>query len=130
GIYVKSFQFAKKGEYSFADLEPVLARVRAGGWQKMLEVEEKEEKTGIYLKTDGKKVDGIVILSAEAQELTLVNIVGSIDQSMIGDLSGTMGIPKIDTGFIGKRSKGKASTTPPPPPPPPAAPPKKDDDEI
>jgi hypothetical protein len=98
GIYVKSFTFDKEGQYSEADLSAIRSQLRAPEWSKIVDVQEKHESTGIYLKMNGKTADGIVVLAAEATELTVVQIIGPIDPSMLSDLSGKFGIPKMQMG--------------------------------
>ena len=98
GIYVKSFTFDKEGQYSEADLSAIRSQLRAPEWSKIVDVQEKHESTGIYLKMNGKTADGIVVLAAEAMELTVVQIIGPIDPSMLSDLSGNFGIPRMQMG--------------------------------
>lgn len=97
-VYVKSFTFDKEGQYSEADLGEIRSYVRGPGWSKIIDVQEDDEKSAVYLKTDGTQTQGIVIVSAEPKELTVVQIVGPINPSMLSDLGGKMGIPKIDLG--------------------------------
>src|SRR5262245_8526731 len=98
GIYVKSFEFDKEGQYSEADLSAIRSQLRTPEWSKILDVQEKNESTGIYLKMNGKTPDGIVVLAAEAKELTVVQILGPIDPSMLSELGGKFGIPKMQMG--------------------------------
>jgi hypothetical protein len=107
GVYVKSFTFDKDGQYSEADLNEIRAQVRAPEWSKIVDMQEKHESSAIYLKTDGKQTQGIVILSAEPKELTVVQIIGPIDPSMLSELSGNMGIPKIEKSLKSKTAPSK-----------------------
>jgi hypothetical protein len=107
-IYVKSFEFEKAGEYSPADVEMVRAQFRAQGWSRMMGVQSKKdgENAEVYLRTekDGK-IGGLGVVSAEAKEITIVSIVGSIDPEQLGELSGRFGIPKIE--LEQKKKSGK-----------------------
>ena len=91
GIYVRSYTFAKAGEYSMADVDR--ARAQLKGWNEVMRAHEANEDTGIYLKMDGQKIVGLVVLAAEPTELTLVNIAGSIQPDQLNDLAGKFGIP-------------------------------------
>lgn len=95
-VYVKSFTFDKEGQYSEADLNEIRSYVRGADWSKIVDVQEKHESSAIYLKSDGKQTQGFVVISAEPKELTVVQIIGPIDPSMLSDLGGKMGIPKIE----------------------------------
>src|SRR6516162_1874563 len=93
GIYVRSLTFAKPGEYSRADVEKIQAQLK--GWSQIVNAHGSDGDTGIYVKTDGQRIQGVVILAAEPTELTLVNIVGTVRLDQIKDLSGKFGIPDI-----------------------------------
>jgi Domain of unknown function (DUF4252) len=92
GIYVKSFEFDKPGEYSKADVESITRQLESGGWKAIVHVEEKKsgETTGIYVMQEGGETVGMAIVAAEPKELTVVNLVGPIDFSQLGSL-GSLG---------------------------------------
>lgn len=108
GIYVRSFEFANAGEYQESDVEPVRAQLRNPAWSRIVGV--RSEKSGnnaeVYVKTDGGKIGGLVILSTEPKQLTVVSIEGSIDPDQLNDLGGHFGIPKLDSDSQHKNSKG------------------------
>jgi len=97
-VYVKSFEFEKEGEYSEADLKTLRAQLRSPEWSSMVDVREKTESVTVYVKSDGKNAQGIVVIAAEPKELTVVQIIGSIDPAKLGALSGQLGIPKMEFG--------------------------------
>jgi hypothetical protein len=105
GIYVRSFKFARPGEYSDGDLQAI--RAQLGGWSQIVNVQKHDESTGVYLKTDGKKIQGMVVLTAEPMELTVVNIAGAIDLDQMRKLSGHLGIPELGGTGKNKQEKGK-----------------------
>jgi len=96
GIYVRSYEFEKEGEYDTS----LVARVRSQlgpTWKRIVMVKERNrENTEIYVDTRGgdtKTVRGLVIISAEPRELTFVNLVGPVDVEKISALEGEFGIP-------------------------------------
>jgi hypothetical protein len=94
GIYVRSFEFDKEGQYSMSDVEAIRSQLKAPGWSRIVSVKSiKGENSEVYLKRDGNQVAGLVVLSAEPKELTVVNIDGPIDPEQLSELSGHMGIP-------------------------------------
>jgi hypothetical protein len=105
GIYVKSFEFEKEGEYAPSDLEEIRRQLRAPGWSRMVGVISKKggENTEIYMKLDDDHVGGLVILAAEPKELTVVNIVGNISLDDLSSLGGHFGIPDVETGKENKK---------------------------
>jgi len=111
GIYIKNFEFDKPHQYSPEDVEAIRSQL-AHGWTRIVQSQDKrqEELNEIYLLKDGDRVAGITILVAEPKELTVVNIVGTIDPDKLGALAGKFGIPdeiKKDT------QKPKSKTTTP-----------------
>lgn len=99
GIYVKSFEFDKPGEYSESDVDAIRAQLKGSAWSKLVDVQSKREHEldEVYLMSDASgKTLGLAVIVAEQQELTVVNIVGPIDVDHLADLEGKMGIPDLD----------------------------------
>ena len=96
GIYVRSFSFRKEDAYDKA----LVSRVRnqlGKSWQRIVTVRSKEgENVEVYTDMRGDAVAGLVVISAEPRELTVVNIVGPIDLDKIADLGGQFGIPRVE----------------------------------
>jgi len=108
GIYVRSFEFSKEGEYSAADVESLRAQLRTPGWNKVVGVrsETDGDNVDVFFKLEEDKMVGIVIISAEPKELTFVSIVGPIDVDRLADLGGEFGIPKLNRRSLPKSNKG------------------------
>ncbi len=97
GIYVKSFKFSKPGEYSQQDVNAILSQLRAAPWQPIVSSRNAKthETDGVYILTRGNTVRGLAVITAEPTELTVVNIVGSIDLKKLSALEGHFGIPHM-----------------------------------
>ncbi len=97
GVYVRSYEFDKEGQYDRAIIDRVRAQL-GSNWNKIVNVRSKtRENVEIYTQTDARKaVTGLVVISAEPKELTIVNIVGPIDLNRLAGLGGQFGIPKIE----------------------------------
>lgn len=107
GIYIKSFHFAREGEYSRADVDEVLGQLRGSAWRKIVSYrnEKGPEDANIYIMGTGNSIQGLAIISAEPKELTVVNIVGAIDLRKLSDLEGHFGIPKLNVHQRGATAK-------------------------
>jgi Domain of unknown function (DUF4252) len=99
GIYVKSFEFDAPNMYAESDVEAVRKQVSGSGWSRVVSVREKGKLTEIYFWREQDTTGGLVVISAETNELTVVNIVGRVDLASLGAL-GPM-IPKMP-GALGK----------------------------
>lgn len=93
GVYVRSFEFEKEGQYSKSDVDMV--RSQLARWSRIVSVTGKEDNTEVYVKKKGDQFDGLFVIDAEPTELTFVNIDGPINPKDLGELSGQMGIPNM-----------------------------------
>ena len=93
GIYVKSFEFDGPNMYAESDIEIIRKQVSGPGWSRVVSVREKRELTEIYFWKERETTGGLVVISAEDNELTVVNVVGRVDLASLGAL-GPM-IPKL-----------------------------------
>ena len=110
GVYVRSFEFDKEGQYSMSDVEGIRTQLKAPGWSRIVGVRSiKGENSEVYLKSEGKQVAGLVVISAEPKELTIVHIDGAIDPEELSELGGHMGIPPFGERKLktGKAAEGK-----------------------
>jgi hypothetical protein len=98
GIYVRSFEFKKDGEWSQADLDGVRNQLKAPDWSRMVGVKSSSEGSTaeVYFRGENQKVTGVAIVVTNPREFTVVNLAGSIDLDSLADLSGHFGVPKIE----------------------------------
>jgi hypothetical protein len=98
GIYVKRFEFDAPNAYAESDIELIRKQVAGPGWSRVVNVREKQELTEIYFWRERDTTGGLVVISAEANELTVVNIVGRVDLAALGAL-GPM-IPQLPKAVV------------------------------
>ena len=97
GVYVKRFEFEADGQYSSADIEPILKQLRGSGWARIVGVTSKSDLKNIdvFVMTEASLIKGIAVVAAEPRELTVVNVVGPIDVDRLSRLQGQFGIPPL-----------------------------------
>lgn len=98
GVYVRSYGFKAEGAFSDADIAPVREQLRAPAWKRLVDVKSRgaeAEDAEIYVATDGDHIEGMAIIAVEPMQITVVNIVGSIDIDKIKKIEGSLGIPRI-----------------------------------
>lgn len=95
GVYVRSYEFDKPGQYTAADLEGVRRQFDTAEWTEMVKTRSRDgsDDADIYMKLVNGDVQGMFILNAEAKELDFVYISGPIRPEDLKDLSGNFGIP-------------------------------------
>jgi hypothetical protein len=97
GIYVRSFEFQKAGEWTKEDLDGIRKQLKSPEWSKIVGVKSAEGETDeIYLRMETGKITGVTIIAAEPKELTVVNIAGPVDLDSLAELGGHFHIPKMD----------------------------------
>jgi hypothetical protein len=94
GIYVRSYSFEKEGQYDLNVVDRVRGQL-GSGWSKIVNVRGKRENVEIYTQMRGEQIVGLVVISAEPRELTLVNIVGPIDLDQLAKMEGQFGLPSL-----------------------------------
>ena len=100
GVYVKRFEFASEGQYTNADVEPILRQLRSSSWSRIVGVTSTRDYKNIevFMMTKGSLIEGIAVVAAQPRELTVVNVVGPIDVDKLSRLQGQFGIPQLDLG--------------------------------
>ena len=99
-VYVRRFEFGRAGEFTDADLSEIRSQLAAPGWSRLMRVEERDDKPDedetveiyVFGKVAGSDVyAGMTIITTQAKELTVVNIVG---QGKLGDVLKKSGAKK------------------------------------
>lgn len=107
GIYVRSYQFDADGAYDSHLAEKVRAQL-GPTWKKIVRVTSKrDENVDIYTDMRGDAVAGLIIISAEPREFTVVNIVGPVDLEKLASLEGQFGIPRISRKRESEKGNGE-----------------------
>lgn len=96
GVFVRSFQFDKDGQYSMADVEALRAQLKTPQWTRIVGAHSsKGENSEVYIQRKGDQIEGLFVIASEPRELTIVHIDGSINPEEFAELQGHMGIPHI-----------------------------------
>jgi hypothetical protein len=86
-IHVRAYEFEKAGSYSDKDLEPLRKQVsEASGWSRILNVKEKDQSAEVFVQSQGGKVTSCLVLAAEAKELAVVYLLGTMTLAQMKEL--------------------------------------------
>ncbi len=101
GIYIRSFEFARAGQYSMDVVEEIEEQLKPPEWVPVISVQSKKrggDNARIYFRRENGKISGITIVSAEPKQLTVVHIIGLLEPGDLAKLGGNFGIPDMSWG--------------------------------
>lgn len=106
-VQIRSYRFSADYAYPQAEIDRLRAQLSAPEWNPLVQVRKRGERGGqdkehvdIYVALEDKKVKGLVIIACEPRELTIVNIVGTIDLEQIASLRRTFVPPANGIGQL------------------------------
>jgi hypothetical protein len=115
-VHAIMFEMADKGVIALADLDAIRAQLKGPAWTRVLSNQEKQELQELYTLKKGDKIAGIVVLDAESRELTVVNLVGSVDPANLADLDvaglGELGEAMVESQVGGSKAEEKSPKEP------------------
>ena len=111
-IQVRTFGFDKDNMYNMADMEALRQKVKASDFVPFLSHKEKGGFTEILMRKGPKGLRGFIVLTAEAREITIINIIGDLDLNTLSKLGGKFGIPDIQLENHSKPATAPKAKTP------------------
>ena len=96
-IHVRHYSFDHDGSWSDKDLEPLRKQVsEASGWSKVLTVKEHDQNVEVFLLSQGDKVNSCLIVAAEARELSVVYLKGTLTLAQVKHLVDGDGLAALE----------------------------------
>ena len=112
GIYVRSYEFDKEGQYTTVDVDKLRSYFQTGGeWSSIVRKRDKRsgESTDVMMKMVNGNPHGLFVLDAEPRELSIVLILGPVKMEDLSKLSGIGGLGVLgDLEGNGSKNKEKA----------------------
>ena len=112
GIYVRSYEFDKEGQYTAVDVDKLRSYFQTGGeWSSIVRERDKKsgESTDVMMKMVNGNPHGLFVLDAEPRELSIVLILGPVKMEGLSKLSGIGGLGVLgDLEGNGSKNKEKA----------------------
>jgi hypothetical protein len=120
GIYVRSYEFDKEGQYSLDELEKLRSYFGSTDWSPIVHERDKKsgESTDVMMKMVNGNPHGLFVLDAEPKELSIVLILGPVKMEDLSKLSsigglGVLGDLDVDSHGNGNKNKDKDKAKPP-----------------
>ncbi len=94
-VRIRSYEFGSDFEYPEADVEAIRSQLSGPGWSQLATVRDRKAKENldVYIALQTEKITGLVIIASARSELTIVNVVGSLDVRQIEGLRAHFGAP-------------------------------------
>jgi hypothetical protein len=98
GIYVRTYEFDKPGQYTPDDLASIRRQFQTADWNPIVKQRSKDgsDDSDIYLKVVNGDIQGMFILNSEPKELNFVFISGPIHPEDLDSINGNFGIHVSD----------------------------------
>jgi len=77
-------------------MNEMIEKLEKKNWEKIVKVRESSERVDVFLNIDGETVEGLLVMVKEEDEVTFVNIVGTLDMALLGKLGSKFDIPNLD----------------------------------
>ena len=87
GYFLRSYEF-KDGDFKIDDIKPLMDQLKAPNWVRFLRTKEENELTEIWWHMTNGEADGMLLVTAEENELTVINAMGTSnldDLKKLGD---------------------------------------------
>ena len=98
GLYVRSYEFKATGQYAESDLAQIRSQLAGPGWSRLMSLKKRGDDfddAEVYAAREGNRVEGLVILAVDPKEVTVINIVGSIDLDKLQRLADGIRLPRV-----------------------------------
>ena len=97
-IQIRSVKFDSDRQYDLSIIDDLRNQLSAPGWSPLLQVHQhgdRADNVDIYVSTSHNIVNGLAIVASGPRELTIVNIVGSVDPAKLAKVSSRLGLPDL-----------------------------------
>jgi hypothetical protein len=112
GIYVRTYEFDKPGQYTPDDLAAIRRQFQTADWNPIVKQRSRDgsDDSDIYLKVVNGEIQGMFILNSEPKELNFVFISGPIRPEDLDDINGNFGIHVSDADRQQMKKDSKQAT--------------------
>lgn len=98
GLYVRSYEFKAAGQYAESDLSQIRSQLVGPGWSRVMSLKNRGDDfddAEVYAAREGNRVEGLVILAVDPKEVTVINVVGSVDLDKLQRLAAGIRLPRV-----------------------------------
>jgi hypothetical protein len=100
-VRVRVYEELEDPEEVIGFIDDSSSRLEQDGWQPAVSIQDGEDRVRIYMQFVDDRVAGMTVMVADGSEAVFINIVGTIDPVMLGQLSRQIGINGVIDGIGG-----------------------------
>ncbi len=105
GVYVRGYEFARDGEYSDGDIEEVRAQLRSPGWERIVEVRNRNGSDEVFFMPRNDEIAGFAAVSTGPRKVCVINIVGPMDMDEMALLDREFHLTRCGGSSVGGRRR-------------------------
>jgi hypothetical protein len=105
GVYVRGYEFARDGEYSDSDIEDIRAQLRSPGWERIVEVRNRNKSDEVFFMPRNDEIAGFAAVSTGPRKVCVINIVGPMDLDEMALLDREFHLMRCDGSSVGGRRR-------------------------
>jgi len=101
GLSVHNYRFSGAWTYDANALGAVKQEYQAEGWKQLVDRHDKDGDPGtsaVWVRFEHNAISNVAVLLARANEVTFIEVAGSLSPLDLSHLSGHFGIPRIEGG--------------------------------
>lgn len=96
GVRVRVYEIEGDPGDVAGDLNFMSAQLREAGWEPVILVREEGETTHVLIKMDEDRIAGLTVLTSDALEVVLVNVMGELRPELFAKTMVTLDLPAPD----------------------------------
>jgi hypothetical protein len=86
GVRVFGYPISKDPSVAKSKFAEVKSNLKSKGWEPVVQVNEADEQTMIYMKMNGSNMEGLTVMTVDTTEVMFINIIGVLDPKKLGQM--------------------------------------------
>lgn len=103
GVRVNVFETQGLSAGALDHVKSVSAQLSKSGWEPVVKVNSDDEQVRIFMKMNGKEVQGITVMAVEEDEAAFINVIGSLNPAELARVMDNFDVHIDGDGESGKK---------------------------
>jgi hypothetical protein len=104
-VQIRSYRFKEDFTYPKMELDALRAQLSQPGWSQLVKVRDrdKKENVDVYIALENRTIHGVTIIASGLRELTIVNVVGTVNLDQVEGIRKTFASPDSQVAQVLQR---------------------------